>query len=98
MFHLMRAAGLLFLPAALMAQTGPAPVQAPAPIDYRSAFEGYQAFGDDQPLSWQQVNDTVREIGGWRAYAREAQANPPAPPAAAPTPAPADPHGGHGKH
>ncbi len=109
MFHLMRAAGLLVLPAALAlplaAQPAPASVQPPAPVEYRSAFTGYQAFGDDQPVSWKEANDAVREIGGWRAYAKEAQAGQPAAqpaptptPTPTPAPAPADPHAGHGKH
>lgn len=52
-----------------------------APIDaatlatpvHRSAFSRYGRF-DDQPLSsWTDANETVARIGGWRAYAREAQ-------------------------
>ena len=51
---------------------------------------------------WRKANDTVREIGGWRAYAREiqggSQAQPGATaPSAAPAraAAPANPHQGH---
>lgn len=40
---------------------------------YRSAFEGYHAYGDQPVGSWREANDTVRQIGGWQAYAREAQ-------------------------
>jgi hypothetical protein len=105
MFHLMRAAGLLVFPAVLAlplaAQPAPAaPAQpAPAPLGYRSAFEGYQAFGDEKPVPWKDANDAVRAIGGWRAYAKEAQASQPAAqPAPTPTPTPTDPHAGHGKH
>lgn len=58
--------------------TGPAGAQSappPAsPLPYRSAFEGYPAF-DEQPVApWKASNDTVARIGGWRAYAQEAQA------------------------
>lgn len=95
---------------------GPAGAQsAPAsasPAPYRSAFEGYQAFGEQPVAPWKASNDTVGRIGGWRAYAQEASGGPqpsgagqPAP-AAAPEarPAPAKPaaaHGashGHGQH
>lgn len=74
-----------------------------APAPYRSALEGYQAFGDDKPIPWKEANDTVGKIGGWRAYAREAQqpqapdgkgtAAPVAPSAGNAT----NPHAGHGK-
>lgn len=46
-----------------------APSTAPA---WRSAFDGYQPFADQEPLPWRQANDTVQSVGGWRAYAREA--------------------------
>jgi hypothetical protein len=55
---------------------------------YRSAMEGYQPFTEQQVAPWQQSNDTVRAVGGWRAYAREGR--PPAAPAAAAS-APASP-------
>jgi hypothetical protein len=51
------------------------------PVDYRSALEGYQPFTEQTVAPWQQSNDTVRAVGGWRAYARESR--PPAGPAAA---------------
>lgn len=78
------------------AKPDPAPVATPA-------LEGYRPFSDQEVMSWRDANDTVGRIGGWRAYAREAQAqaNPPARAASAPT-APAsgaapakDPHAGH---
>lgn len=69
---------------------------------YRSAFEGYQAYGEDKPLSWKEANDTVGKVGGWRAYAAEAQraAEPPAPATGSGpsvTAPAANPHAGHGK-
>lgn len=69
------------------------------PPAWRSAFEGYQPFTDEKPTPWAQANDTVRQVGGWRAYAREA-----AQPASAASSAPGsksgvavDPHGAHHK-
>lgn len=50
---------------------------------YRSALADYRAFSDEEPASWKEANDLVGRIGGWRAYAREAQA---AGPAASPAP------------
>ncbi|MEJ5989083.1 hypothetical protein WG902_03715 [Ramlibacter sp. PS3R-8] len=97
---------------ATIAQTAaPAPA-APQPQGaYSSAFEGYRPFAADEVGDWRKANETVREIGGWRAYAREirggpqgaaqqggvaAPAAPAAPAPAAPAPAgPAAPHQGH---
>ena len=42
------------------------------PVPYRSAFEGYQPYSDEKIVSWKQANDTVGQIGGWRAYSKEA--------------------------
>lgn len=70
---------------------------------YPSPLAGYRRLGEDKPVSWKAANETVHRIGGWRAYAREAQAPDAAPaagargaPAAAPASAPA--HGGHRMH
>ncbi len=41
---------------------------------YRSAFEGYRKMGDEPVADWRASNDAVAKAGGWRAYAREAQA------------------------
>ena len=57
------------------------PVQEPA---YQSVFEGYQAMSEPKLTPWRAANDTVRDVGGWRAYAKEAAAAN----AAATTPAP----------
>lgn len=98
------------LAAALLPVIALAQAQAPAaPAAWRSAFEGYQPFADAPIASWRESNDTVGRIGGWRAYAREAQGDEPAQaapgggsaqPAAAPSgggtrPAPARPAAGH---
>ncbi len=42
---------------------------------YRSAFDGFRRFADQPVGSWREANDTVGRVGGWRAYAREAQGN-----------------------
>ena len=93
--------------AALAAQAQPAAKAAkPDPLDpldptasvpalrYVSSFSKYRLLGDEKPASWRDANDTVTRIGGWRAYAREAQ-QPDLAPAAnaapAPTTAPAAP-------
>ena len=57
----------------------PIPVLAPAAADAErsgsaSAFEGYRAHADEPIRNWKQANDEVGRIGGWRAYAREANA------------------------
>ena len=95
--------GLAFIAGAAVAAT--------ARADDRSAFDGYRPFGEQPVAPWRQANDTVRDVGGWRAYAREAQAQAPAPapvpaspassaaPAASAAPAPSSaassPHAGH---
>jgi hypothetical protein len=82
-------------PAALVANGGQRArdaVTPPAP----AMGSGYRRFTFDEPLAdWRTVNDTVRAIGGWKAYAQEAaRANAPASrrdastPATAPAPKP----------
>lgn len=44
-----------------------------SPSAYKSAFAGYRRFSDEPLMPWRSANDTVRAIGGWQAYAREAQ-------------------------
>jgi hypothetical protein len=72
---------------------------AAADAPYNSAFEGYRPFEATQVQDWRQSNETVRAIGGWRAYAREIQGGGPAPAARVPASGatPADPHQGHHK-
>ena len=73
---------------------------------YQSAFSSYRNFRDEKLNDWAAANDTVGQIGGWRVYAREAQAKEP-PATAAPTtavrdstspPPPASPGRMHQKH
>ena len=62
-------------------------------------LQGYQRYVDSTIHSWREVNDQVRQIGGWRTYAREAaqpDANNPVTPASAAATSGA--HTGHGGH
>ncbi|MDB5944129.1 MAG: hypothetical protein JWQ13_3695 [Ramlibacter sp.] len=89
----------------LPAQTAASAPSTPAAPAYQSAFEGYRPFEAGAVQDWRKSNETVREVGGWRAYAREMRgpARPPAAGASAPQsqapaqPKAADPHAGHGK-
>lgn len=76
----------------------PAPAaSAPATPAYRSAFEGYRPFAAAEVQDWRRSNDTVRDIGGWRAYAREIHGGSQAQqaPSTAPSGKAPDPHAGH---
>ena len=50
------------------------PSTLPTQLHYTSPIGGYQSFKDQPLLSWREANDRVGQIGGWKAYAREAQA------------------------
>lgn len=41
------------------------------PTIYQSPFADYRILGEDKNTPWKDANDTVRAIGGWRAYAKE---------------------------
>ncbi len=80
------------------------PSAAVPPLVYASPLRRYRPLGETQVGNWKDANDTVTRIGGWRAYAREAQADAPAAasgaasgaaPGAATVPPPA--HAGHGR-
>ena len=48
-------------------------------LQYRSVFQGQRpAAAELEPADWLRANETVRQVGGWRAYAREAAASAPA--------------------
>ena len=59
-------------------------------LGYESVFARYKSYRDEKTGSWREANDTVERIGGWRAYAKEAQQP------EAPAPAKSNPHAGHG--
>lgn len=88
-------------PQALSVRADPLDAQARVPAAaYRSALDGYRRLGDDTRVDWKAANERVNQVGGWRAYAREAQQ--PEPAASAPAnrgaPGPAPAHGGHKMH
>jgi hypothetical protein len=69
------AATLVFAQTAAFAEghTTAAPEQrASALPKYVSPLRDYRAFADQPVGSWREANETVRRIGGWQAYSREA--------------------------
>lgn len=42
-------------------------------VTYTSPIADYQPYVDAKVTSWKAANDKVGQIGGWRAYAKEAQ-------------------------
>lgn len=72
-------AAALLAPAAFAQTAPPAPQPGQntatppiAPPPFVSAFSGYRAHMPEPVGSWPEANQRVRDIGGWRAYAREA--------------------------
>ena len=58
---------------AFAATNDPADAVAPVPpAIYQSPFADYRVLGEDKSTPWQEANDTVGKVGGWRVYAREA--------------------------
>ena len=45
--------------------------KASSPV-FRSAFDGYQPYREEKMMAWGEANDTAARIGGWLAYAKEA--------------------------
>lgn len=93
------AAGLLAAAGVAVAQTPTAGPARPDPLDPNapvpalnvpSSLSSYRTWGETQPLSWQQANDNVSRIGGWRAYLRQAQTPDAEPQAVQPAARPAD--------
>ena len=89
-------------PAPATAQAAPKPPASGVDWHYASPITGYQGYRNTPIDAWSASNQTVKEIGGWRAYAKEAAADKPqtSAPAVQPpgtqTPAPMHkPHGGH---
>jgi hypothetical protein len=80
-----------------VATAAPAKLGASEPTDagaavpalvYKAPLASYRSLRDDAPVDWRQANETVRAVGGWRAYAREAaQGASASAPASAPVPA-----------
>ena len=77
------ATGALAQPSPSPNLTPAPPLSEAAPASFKSATEGYQPYTDEATINWKAANDTVAQIGGWRAYAKEASA-----PSTTPTPTP----------
>lgn len=41
-------------------------------LRFESVFDGYQSYRHQSVAPWKESNERVGEVGGWRAYAREA--------------------------
>jgi len=63
---------LCALPVLATAQSAEPPSQIPAPQAYASVFDEYKPYSDETIVPWTQANAKVANIGGWRAYAKEA--------------------------
>ncbi len=50
------------------------PLARSTPYVRPSAMTRFRGMDDVSPVSWQDANVIVHTVGGWRAYAREAQA------------------------
>lgn len=42
-------------------------------FNYSSVFDNYIPFDEVPEIGWREANDTVGQIGGWRAYAELVQ-------------------------
>jgi hypothetical protein len=51
----------------------------PSHLGYRSPLADYRKFVEQPVESWREANEQVGRVGGWRAYASEAQELTPAP-------------------
>ncbi|MES2105297.1 MAG: hypothetical protein V4634_14850 [Pseudomonadota bacterium] len=54
----------------------PNPLDAQAvvpPVVYQSTLQHYRPFADQEVSPWKESNDNTARVGGWRAYARQAQ-------------------------
>jgi len=66
---------LLLCPVLASARPDPLDPAAPtAPLSFSSPLAATPALSGTAVGSWREANETVNRIGGWRAYAREAQA------------------------
>lgn len=80
-FRYLLLSGLLLSSSLAVAQPGSndgttvknAAEQPPFQLHYFSVFTRYQSFREQPLSSWEEANDTVGKIGGWRFYARDAQ-------------------------
>ena len=60
--------------APISAKPDPQDAKASVPrVIYKSSLASYRLLSDEKVRSWKETNDIVGRIGGWRAYAKEAQ-------------------------
>ncbi len=45
-------------------------------LPYQSQLEGYQRYSSSKIETWKKSNQTVEQIGGWKAYAKEGVSTP----------------------
>ena len=55
----------------------------PIELVYQSSFQNYQRYSASDIEAWKQSNDTVKDIGGWREYAKEISQDPDTKPSSA---------------
>jgi hypothetical protein len=55
----------------------------PIELVYQSSFQNYQRYSASDIQTWRQTNDTVKDIGGWREYAKEIAQEPDTKPSSA---------------
>jgi hypothetical protein len=65
------------------------------PIEFRSAFEGYRAFSDQELRDWRKANEEVRAAGG---HAGHKPGQGPGGPTSKPQPGKPESAGGHEGH
>ena len=66
-----------------LAQPAPTPTANPrmaeaATAGFKSVLEDYKPYTEENTVDWKAANDTTSQIGGWRAYAKEAAQTSPA--------------------
>jgi len=66
------------------------PAEKTVELVYQSSFQNYQRYSASDIQPWKQSNETVKDIGGWRAYAKEITQDPNTKPFT-----PVHSHGGH---
>lgn len=72
--------------AAAAAPRDPTDAQAPVPpLRHDSALARYRGLQEGPLASWPAANERVRQVGGWRAYAREPVVDAPLPPRPTPS-------------
>lgn len=64
---------LFLIPLVLICGTASWSALAQDAVSYTSPIADYQSFNDEKVAAWKLSNDKVGQIGGWRAYAKEAQ-------------------------